>query len=118
MQTNLKKASLPNKKLFFNQVICNDAIDSLKTIQGENLFDLVIADPPYNIGKDFGNTKDNQIINITYEITSSGPKTPTGKTSIPFARWQEKWGDKLERLNNGFIVFKPTMFSPEYITIP
>ena len=25
-----------------------------------NLFDLVIADPPYNIGKDFGNTKDNQ----------------------------------------------------------
>ena len=32
--------------------------------------------------------------------------------------WQEKWGDKLERLNNGFIVFKPTMFSPEYITIP
>ena len=29
-----------------------------------------------------------------------------------------KWGDKLERLNNGFIVFKPTMFSPEYITIP
>ena len=57
-------------------------------------------------------------VNITYEITSSGPKTPTGKTSIPFARWQEKWGDKLERLNNGFIVFKPTMFSPEYITIP
>ena len=48
MQTNLKKAPLPN------------AIDSLKTIQGENLFDLVIADPPYNIGKDFGNTKDNQ----------------------------------------------------------
>ena len=60
MQTNLKKAPLPNKKLFFNQVICNDAIDSLKTIHGENLFDLVIADPPYNIGKDFGNTKDNQ----------------------------------------------------------
>ena len=62
--------------------------------------------------------KNNQIINITYEITSSGPKTPGGKTSIPFTRWQEKWGDKLERLNNGFIVFKPTMFSPEYITIP
>ena len=54
--------------------------------------------------------KNNQIINITYEITSSGPKTPTGKTSIPFARWQEKWGDKLERLNNGFIVFKPVIF--------
>ena len=37
---------------------------------------------------------------------------------VSLSRWQEKWGDKLERLNNGFIVFKPTMFSlAEYITI-
>ena len=74
MQTNLKKAPLPFKKLFFNQVICNDAIDSLKTIQGENIFDLVIADPPYNIGKDFGNTKIlvTQRIIKSYRITYNG----------------------------------------------
>ena len=36
-----------------------DVIDFLKSIQGDDIFDLIIVDPPYNIGKDFGNNKDN-----------------------------------------------------------
>ncbi len=62
--------------------------------------------------------KNNKIINITYEIPISSPKKKNGEPRKPFTDWQEKWDGKLERLNNGFIIFKPQMFSPEYITIP
>jgi DNA modification methylase len=36
---------------------CGDAIDLFKTIETESV-DLVIADPPYNLGKDYGNNHD------------------------------------------------------------
>ena len=39
-----------------------DVIDFLKSIQGQNIFDLIIIDPPYNIGKDFGNNQDSMDI--------------------------------------------------------
>ncbi len=39
-----------------------DVIDFLESFQGDNLFDLAIIDPPYNIGKDFGNNNDNMNI--------------------------------------------------------
>lgn len=35
-----------------------DVLDGLKTIENEST-DIIIIDPPYNIGKDFGNNKDN-----------------------------------------------------------
>ena len=38
-------------------VILGDSIDILKKIKS-NSIDLIFADPPYNIGKDFGNNKD------------------------------------------------------------
>ena len=38
-----------------NQNIAGDIIKILKKLDKNNKFDLVIADPPYNIGKDFGN---------------------------------------------------------------
>jgi len=52
----------------------------------------------------------NKYIQIEYAVPSSSPLTKAGKESVPFKRWQEEWGDKLERLDNGFIVFKPPMF--------
>jgi len=53
----------------------------------------------------------NRFINVIYGVPSSGPKTPTGRDSKPFADWLNEWGDRLERMGNGFIVFKPKMFS-------
>ena len=39
-----------------------DVLDGLKSIDNESV-DIVIIDPPYNIGKDFGNNKDNLSLN-------------------------------------------------------
>lgn len=43
-----------------NQVHCADVLDALRGFTAGGIFDVVIADPPYNIGKDFGNGSDNQ----------------------------------------------------------
>lgn len=42
-----------------NTIHCGDFIDRAKLL-GKHRFDLVIADPPYNIGKDFGNNLDKR----------------------------------------------------------
>lgn len=39
-------------------IICGDAIEKLKDIKSESI-DLIVTDPPYNLSKDYGNTKDN-----------------------------------------------------------
>ena len=44
----------------FNKVLMGDALEVLRSIEGKQIFDIVIADPPYNIGKDFGNDSDCQ----------------------------------------------------------
>lgn len=54
--------------------------------------------------------KNKQIINLEYEVPGCDPLTPTGKESQRFKRWKEKWDGKLERLDNGFIIFRPGMF--------
>ena len=43
------------------RVVCGDVLEVLKTIPSDYKFDVIIADPPYNIGKDFGNNSDNMI---------------------------------------------------------
>ena len=58
------------------------------------------------------------IVNLTYEVPGCDPVTPTGKQSVPFARWENRWRGKLARLDNGFIVFESGMFAREYITVP
>jgi len=40
-----------------NYLSCGDAVELLKEIPN-NSIDLVVADPPYNLGKDYGNNKD------------------------------------------------------------
>ncbi len=54
----LKLNSLHNldygkEKIFSNKIFCDDFLNYANYIDGENIFDLCIADPPYNIGKDF-----------------------------------------------------------------
>ena len=59
---------------FKSKIILGDVITSLKKISKEHKFDIIIADPPYNIGKDFGNSNDKM------EITE-------------YISWSEKWID-------------------------
>jgi len=51
------------KNVFKSKIIQGDTITLLKKIPKNLKFDVVIADPPYNIGKDFGNNNDNMHIN-------------------------------------------------------
>lgn len=41
-------------------IICGDVVDILNSIPKSRKFDIIICDPPYNIGKDFGITSDNR----------------------------------------------------------
>lgn len=41
------------------EIINGDALELLKKVKSESI-DLVVADPPYNLGKDYGNNSDNK----------------------------------------------------------
>ena len=56
---------------------------------------------------------------VTYEVTRHAPLTPiTRQPCKPFNDWRKKWSGKLKRLDNGFIVFLPGMFSRDSIKMP
>jgi site-specific DNA-methyltransferase (adenine-specific) len=48
-----------NKSLPLNKIILGDAVAELKKLPDESC-DVVVVDPPYNIGKDFGNNLDKR----------------------------------------------------------
>ncbi|MBU1102583.1 transcriptional repressor LexA [Patescibacteria group bacterium] len=48
-----------NKTLPLNKIILGDALAGLKKLPDESC-DVVVVDPPYNIGKDFGNNHDKR----------------------------------------------------------
>lgn len=58
-----------------------------------------------------------QIINITYEVTYAQPLTKTGKISVPYNRWSKRYKDKLQILDNGFVIFLPGMFAKDNISV-
>ena len=49
--------TLDNGEDMMNQIICGDAIAEMANISTDSI-DLIVADPPYNLGKDYGNNKD------------------------------------------------------------
>ncbi len=69
-------------KLPLNKIILNDAVEELKKLPNESC-DIIIIDPPYNIGKDFGNNIDKREIN-------------------DYIRWSKTWIDQSIR------ILKPT----------
>lgn len=71
-----------NKILPLNKIILNDAVEELRKLPNESC-DIIIIDPPYNIGKDFGNNVDKR------EISE-------------YIRWSKSWMDESIR------VLKPT----------
>ena len=55
-----------------HKIIHGDAIEALQTIVKDNSVDLIFADPPYNIGKNFNGhldkwTEDEDYLNWCYE---------------------------------------------------
>ena len=56
MLKNLKMAAPP--KIFKNTIFNKDCIAGMKEIP-DDTFDLIIADPPYNLNKDFGEWKES-----------------------------------------------------------
>ena len=69
-----------------NMILNQDCIEGMKTLKDESV-DMVIADPPYNIGKDFGNNSDKQKMEV-------------------YLKWCEEW------IEEAFRILKPkgTMF--------
>lgn len=59
MPTPIKDKIKKHDKLPLNKIICGDVIEELRKIS-DNSCDVIIADPPYNIGKDFGNNLDKR----------------------------------------------------------
>lgn len=62
-----KRTISANNKLLDNGVDKNkvnhlDVMQFLQSFNGDNIFDLAIIDPPYNIGKNFGNNQDSMEI--------------------------------------------------------
>lgn len=50
------------------KIILGDCLSELKSIK-DNSVDLIIADPPYNVGKDYGNSSDKQNFEEYIEFT-------------------------------------------------
>jgi len=45
------------KKMIEHKIICGDSLEELKKLEAESV-DLIVTDPPFNIGKDYGEYKD------------------------------------------------------------
>ena len=58
-EITITKEIKKEKKLPLNQIILGDAVQELRKLPDESC-DVVIIDPPYNIGKDFGNNIDKR----------------------------------------------------------
>ncbi len=79
-----------------NQVFCEDALAGLARIPDASI-DLILTDPPYNLGKDYGNASDQQTVD-------------------EYLRWTEQWIDAaLPKLkpNGSLYIFLTWRFSPE-----
>src|SRR5215831_9216190 len=55
--SNWLKEEVGLKQMSEQTIVLGDALEKLKDFQSES-FDLIIADPPYNLGKDYGNNHD------------------------------------------------------------
>lgn len=79
-----------------NQVYNQNAIEGMRLLPDESI-DLIVADPPYNLGKDYGNDSDKQ-------------------ESNEFLRWNELWLNlAISKLkpNGSLYIFATWRYSPE-----
>lgn len=59
-QNVMRPNAMDKKKRPINQIVLKDCLQGLSELPNESA-DIIICDPPYNIGKDFGNDSDKQI---------------------------------------------------------
>lgn len=52
------------------ELYCGDALEHFKSIENSSI-DLIIADPPYNLGKDYGNKSDSKEVHDYLAFTQS-----------------------------------------------
>lgn len=67
---------------FINKIICGDCLEVMKDIPDKSV-DLVLTDPPYNRGFDYGKETDDK--------------------RIDYLDWCNSWFNELERISNGAI---------------
>ena len=58
-EEEIKNEIITKQELEINKIYNEDCILGMKKIKSESV-DIIICDPPYNIGKDFGNNSDKQ----------------------------------------------------------
>ncbi|MCY7376566.1 MAG: site-specific DNA-methyltransferase [Pyrinomonadaceae bacterium] len=81
---------------FVDKVLNQDALEGMQLLPDESI-DLIVADPPYNLGKDYGNDSDKQ-------------------ESEAFLRWTEEWLSlAISKLkpNGSLYIFATWRYSPE-----
>ena len=64
MVRNGPENRMDKKQMPEQQIILGDSIEKLSALPAE-FCDLIIADPPYNLGKDYGNNNDFKVSHIT-----------------------------------------------------
>lgn len=85
-----------NSEDFTDKVFNQDALEAMSLLLDESI-DLIVADPPYNLGKDYGNDSDKQ-------------------ESQEFLRWTEEWLNlAISKLkpNGSLYIFATWRYSPE-----
>ncbi len=79
-ETSARVAKLPEKPvLTIESNVYLGAVEQALKVLPQNYFDLIIADPPYNYGMDFGNNSDR-------------------RSKADYAEWTETWLSNLERV--------------------
>lgn len=81
---------------FVNKVFNQDTLEGMRLLPDESI-DLIVADPPYNLGKDYGNDSDK-------------------RESEAFLRWTEEWLNlSISKLksNGSLYIFTTWRYSPE-----
>lgn len=66
------------KEIMYNKIYKEDCIEGMKKLEDKTI-DIIIADPPYNIGKEFGNDSDKQDMK-------------------EYIKWCEKWIEECIRI--------------------
>jgi len=70
ISSSQKKTDKKYEPLSLNKIICGDAIKELEKLPNDSC-DVIIIDPPYNIGKDFGNNIDKRELSDYIEWSKS-----------------------------------------------
>jgi site-specific DNA-methyltransferase (adenine-specific) len=99
-QSETQKRSRATLKKWLNTIQCMDCVEGMQRLPDESI-DLIIADPPYGLDKDFGNDSDKI----------------RGEEYLNFTR---KWTDvaiKKLKPNGSFYIFLTWQYSPEVFSL-